>query len=130
MLTKELEKILIDKALEARDNSYSPYSKFPVGAALLTKNDEIFIGTNVENSSIGLTICAERSAICAAVSNGDREFRTLVVAGPLDDPVSPCGACRQFMCEFGDFEVIIYSENEIIRTTTKKLLPFDFKLEL
>ena len=87
MLTKELEKILINKALEARDNSYSPYSKFPVGAALLTKNDEIFIGTNVENSSIGLTICAERSAICAAVSNGDREFRTLVVAGPLDSPV-------------------------------------------
>jgi len=130
MLTKELEKILINKALEARDNSYSPYSKFPVGAALLTKNDEIFIGTNVENSSIGLTICAERSAICAAVSNGDREFRTLVVAGPLDSPVSPCGACRQFMCEFGDFEVIIYSENEIIRTTTKKLLPLDFKLEL
>jgi len=130
MITKELEEILINKALEARDNSYSPYSKFPVGAALLTKNDEIFIGTNVENCSIGLTICAERSAICSAVTHGDTDFITLVVAGPSDDPVSPCGACRQFMCEFGDFEVIIYSKNKIIRTTSKKLLPMDFKLDL
>jgi cytidine deaminase len=123
------ENILIQKAIEAMENSYSPYSNFPVGAALLTEEGEVFTGTNVENASIGLTICAERSAIVSAVSKGRRDFRAIAITSKRDEPTPPCGMCRQFMAEFGDFEVILVGKNGVVRTTVFELLPMHFELE-
>ncbi|RLL92166.1 cytidine deaminase [Mesotoga sp. HF07.pep.5.2.highcov] len=123
------EKALIQKAIEAKERSYSPYSKFPVGAALLTKEGRVFVGTNVENSSYGLSMCAERSAIVSAVSNGYRKFRSIAIVSDRKEPTSPCGACRQFMVEFGNFEVILVGEGNIKRTTTFELLPMHFEME-
>ena len=90
---------LIQQAAEAREVAYAPYSNFLVGAALLTADGKTFTGCNVENASYGLSICAERTAICKAVSEGHQAFRAIAVAAsPL---ASPCGACRQFIVEFG-----------------------------
>ncbi|MDD3680306.1 MULTISPECIES: cytidine deaminase [unclassified Mesotoga] len=123
------EKALIQKAIEAKDRSYSPYSEFPVGAALLTEEGEVFVGTNVENGSYGLSICAERAAIVSAVSRGYRRFRSIAVVSDQKEPTSPCGACRQFMVEFGDFEVILVGSERILRTSTYELLPLHFEME-
>lgn len=89
---------LVRSALEAQERAYCPYSDFPVGAALRTSSGRIFQGSNVENASYGLTICAERVAASAAVATGEREFAEIVVASR--GGVSPCGACRQFLAEF------------------------------
>ena len=89
---------LVAAALEARRQAYAPYSKFAVGAALLTSTGRIFPGCNVENTSYGLTICAERTAACSAVAAGEREFTAIAVA--LSGGGTPCGACRQFLAEF------------------------------
>ncbi len=119
---------LISKAKESMENSYSPYSHFKVGAVLLTKSGKLYTGTNVENASYGLTICAERVAMTKAVSEGDKDFDTLVVIADTDTPVSPCGACRQFMAEFGNFKVILVNtKGEIKETTVEELLPYMFK---
>ena len=102
-LTKEEEKMLLDAAQTVREHSYSPYSKFKVGAAVLTRDGEIFTGTNIENASYGLTVCAERNAIFAAVSADKRRFRALaLITQKLPGLAfnSPCGACRQVMSEF------------------------------
>ncbi|MBO5011771.1 MAG: cytidine deaminase [Elusimicrobiaceae bacterium] len=102
-LTKEEQEKLLDAAQQARENSYSPYSKFKVGAAVLTEDGSIFTGTNIENASYGLTVCAERNAIFAAVGAGKRKFRALALITqklPGLDFNSPCGACRQVMSEF------------------------------
>ncbi|HOV15649.1 MAG TPA: cytidine deaminase, partial [Spirochaetota bacterium] len=101
--------LLIEKAKKVALNSYSPYSKFRVGASLLTKNGEIFCGTNVENGSFGGTICAERVAITTAISNGYRDFEAICVVG-LDckNYIYPCGICLQFISEFGNnIDIII-----------------------
>ncbi|AFK06085.1 MULTISPECIES: cytidine deaminase [Mesotoga] len=129
MIDRLEEKALIQKAIEAKERSYSPYSKFPVGAALLTEEGRVFVGTNVENSSYGLSMCAERSAIVSAVSNGYRKFRSIAIVSDRKEPTSPCGACRQFMVEFGNFEVILVGEENIKRTTTFELLPMHFEME-
>ena len=101
---------LIQQAVDAREASYSPYSKFPVGAALLGKNGQAFVGCNVENASYGLCICAERVAICNAVSEGVTEFEAIAVAAvPL---ATPCGACRQFIVEFGSEITVICVDAE------------------
>lgn len=123
------EKALIQKAIEAKDRSYSPYSRFPVGAALLTVEGEVFVGTNVENGSYGLSMCAERAAIVSAVSRGYRKFRSITIVSNQKEPTSPCGACRQFMVEFGNFEVILVGDERIVRTTSYELLPFHFEME-
>lgn len=91
---------LIQQALSVRAQAYAPYSRFAVGAALLGRSGRVFIGCNVENLSYGLTICAERGAISAAVAAGEREFVALVIAAESKTPVTPCGACRQVMAEF------------------------------
>lgn len=97
----ELEK-LIDSSLRARQNSYSPYSKFAVGAALLTDAGEVIEGCNVENISYGLTVCAERTAVCSAVAKGYRKFRAIAISAEMGQRfVGPCGACRQTLAEFG-----------------------------
>ncbi|MCD6253727.1 MAG: cytidine deaminase [Thermotogae bacterium] len=118
---------LVEAAKNAAQNSYSPYSKFRVGAAVLTKTGKIYRGTNVENASYGLTICAERVAISAAVSDGEREFEAMVVYTGTEQPSTPCGACRQFMAEFGDFKVLLVSSSgQIHETTVLELLPMGF----
>ncbi len=101
------EQELIEAAAHVRENAYAPYSQFKVGAALLTTSGDMFVGCNVENSSYGLTVCAERNAIAAMIAAGQTKFEKIVVAAsPL---ASPCGACRQAIVEFGaDTEVISF----------------------
>ena len=86
--------LLIEKAVDSKANAYAPYSNFHVGAALLTKDDKIYTGCNVESSSYSLTLCAERTAIFKAISEGERNFKAIAVAGDTEDFISPCGACR------------------------------------
>jgi len=94
------EEDVVKSAFAVRELSYSPYSKFKVGAALLTGGNRIFNGCNVENISFGLTICAERAAVGAAVSTGSKDFQLLVIAADSTEPIVPCGACRQVLAEF------------------------------
>lgn len=126
---------LYDSALAVFKNSYSPYSKFKVGASILLKNGEIINGTNIENASYGLTNCAERSALFAAYSKGYRkeDIDKMMVIGDVESPISPCGACRQVMSELMD------SESEVVLTNLKKdikvmkvkeLLPYSFDKEV
>ncbi len=91
---------LIEAARRARANSYSPYSGFAVGAAVETGSGQIFTGTNIENLSFGLTICAERVAVAAAIVQGERDFRVLTLVADSAEPIVPCGACRQVLAEF------------------------------
>ena len=91
---------LIDLAIETSKKAYVPYSHFPIGAVLVAKNGQIFTGVNIENASFGLTNCGERTAIFKAVSEGVTDFEELIVYGETEQPVSPCGACRQVMAEF------------------------------
>ncbi len=121
---------LTRQAIEARQASYAPYSNFKVGAALLAKDGTVFTGCNVENASYGLCICAERAAICKAVSEGQREFEAIAVSAvPL---ATPCGACRQFIVEFGkDITVISVNAEDPDETRTWKsseLIPENFEL--
>lgn len=104
---------LLHKAAEAGKNSYSPYSKFKVGSSVLCRSGEIYMGTNIENRSFGATICAERSAISAAVSNGEIEIIAICVYSPdYNDYLPPCGICRQVISEFGkDIKVILSDKN-------------------
>ena len=99
---------LINKAKNAREHSYSPYSRFKVGAALKTKNEMVFTGCNIENSSYGLSICAEQEAIFKAISAGERDLDTIAVVTDSDKLTTPCGACRQVMWEFSkDMTVVV-----------------------
>lgn len=119
------EDTLIAAAKAARLHAYAPYSKFQVGAALETEDGTVFTGCNVENLSFGLTICAERVAIGAAVAAGHKAFRRLVVCSDSREPVTPCGACRQVMAEFcGDLDVLSVNLNDdYYRATLAMLLP-------
>lgn len=127
-------KTLYEKALEASSRTYSPYSSFPVGAALLLEDGTIITGTNVENRSYGLTNCAERTAIFTAVAQGYKSFTAIAIAAPKADyPVSPCGACRQVMSEFAceDTPVVFGSSwEQRIETNLGKLFPYDALHEL
>lgn len=99
---------LINKAKNAREHSYSPYSGFKVGAALKTKNEMVFTGCNIENSSYGLSICAEQEAIFKAISAGERDLDTIAVVTDSDKLTTPCGACRQVMWEFSkDMTIVV-----------------------
>jgi len=120
---------LIQRARDAARNSYSPYSRFPVGAALLCSDGTVVTGTNVENRSYGLACCAERSAVFSAVSQGKREFIAVAVCCPGSDvPVSPCGACRQVLGEFCAPEAPVFfaGRNQVFITSSiGELLPHD-----
>ena len=124
---------LIKLALEARKNSYSPYSDFKVGAALLTKSGKVYTGCNIENAAFGPTVCAERTALFKAVSEGEQEFVRIAVAGGKNDiPDSyafPCGVCRQVLAEFcgADFEIIsAVSPEDSVSRTLSEMLPDSF----
>ena len=120
---------LIELAVEVSKQAYVPYSHFPVGAVLLTKNGDIYTGVNIENASFGLTNCGERTAIFKAVSEGARDFKELIVYGQTEKPISPCGACRQVMAEFfePDLPVTLVSQNKsTVVMTVKDLLPYSF----
>ncbi len=119
---------LIGIARGVRENAYAPYSDFTVGVALLAADGRIFTGVNVENASIGLSVCAERNAIAKAVSEGARRFTKLAVATGSPKPTMPCGVCRQVIWEFGhDVEILVVgSGDEIVRTTIAELFPQPF----
>jgi cytidine deaminase len=124
-----MDKELIKKAREVSENAYVPYSGFKVGAALRTASGKIFTGCNVENSSYGLTNCAERTAVFKAVSEGEKDFKEIAVFVDSDILFSPCGACRQVLKEFnGEMQVTIVSGNRTIETTVNELLPHGFHL--
>lgn len=122
---------IVDAALAVRRNAYAPYSKYLVGAAVLTEDGTIFTGTNVENASYGLTICAERIAAGAAVAAGHRKLVAVAVA--TAGAASPCGACRQFLAEFGgSMKVFLVNADDpacVIETSLDVLLPEQFDLK-
>ena len=126
----DVYKVLFRKALRVSENSYSPYSGFAVGAALMTVHGKIFTGVNVENASYSACICAERTACVKAVSEGETEFKAIAVASP-EGKASPCGICRQFLYEFSPDFVVITGEEadhlECVKLST--LLPDGFRLE-
>lgn len=114
---------LVIAAWQARESAYAPYSRFAVGAAVMTDDGQIFTGCNVENLSYGLTMCAERVAIGAAVASGARNFRMIAVVADTAVPISPCGACRQVMAEFAVPRVILANRSERLEFTLEELLP-------
>ena len=121
---------LLAAAKAAQHNAHAPYSKFRVGAALLTKSGKVYAGVNVENASYGLTNCAERVAVGKAVSEGHRKFQAIAVVAP-STALSPCGACRQVLAEFGDCVVICADSRNTRRVRIhllSELLPHTFKL--
>ncbi len=130
------DKELFSLAVDAMNNSYSPYSNCKVGAALLTKNGKIYTGANIENAAFSPTICAERVAIFKAISDGEKNFSKIAVAGGKNGKIqgifAPCGVCRQVMREFcsNDFEIILgKSETDFEKVTLAQLLPCSFSPE-
>ncbi len=122
---------LVSLAKKAMGKAYAPYSRFQVGAALLAKNGEVFLGCNVENASYGATICAERTAITKAISEGVKEFEKIAIVASSEDYAAPCGICRQVLYEFmPEGEVVLYSKKEGMKVMKlKDLLPMGFRGE-
>lgn len=126
---------LVEKAVKALENSYSPYSGFRVGAALLASDGRVFVGCNIENASYPAGICAERAALGNAASAGAREFLKIAIAGgkngEITDYCPPCGICRQVLSEFcgEDFEILLYNGENIKNYRLRELLPFGFGRE-
>ena len=123
---------LMAKAIEVSKNAYAPYSKFPVGACVLTDNRNTYSGCNFENGSFGMTICAERNAIGSAIANGETKIKAVAIYSPKQDNCTPCGACRQVLHEFcncdEDLDVIVQINNELKIYTLAYLLPESFSL--
>lgn len=119
---------LIMKSVAAKKNAYSPYSKYKVGAAVLTKSGNIYTGCNFENASFGAGVCAERIAIGNAISNGEKDFVAICVSGNTSE-ITPCGICRQSLAEFGNITIICCDETGKEYTTYQlnDLLPYAFK---
>lgn len=125
-------KELLNKAKEVSKNAYVPYSKFKVGACVLTEDGSTFCGCNFENASYGLTICAERNAIGTAVANGHTKIKAIAIYSPNEDNCAPCGACRQVMTEFrvdnDDMDIITEVNGEPVIYKLSYLMPESFKL--
>lgn len=119
---------LITAAHKAKKNSYSPYSKFRVGAALLTSSGKIITGCNIENSSYSLTICAERTALFKAVSEGHKRFKAIVIASDSSSFIPPCGACRQVLSDLaGNIDVFLSNnKHEVLQLKMEDFLPMPF----
>lgn len=125
------KKLLIEKARQASLNTYSPYSHFPVGAAIITKSGKYYQGANIENASFGLTNCAERSCLFAAYTDGVRkdDILALAIFTPTDKATSPCGACRQVMVELLNENcpvLLACNKEEVVESTVKELMPLAF----
>ena len=123
---------VMEESKIAREKAYVPYSKFKVGAALVTKEGKVYHGCNIENASYSMTNCAERTAMFKAVSEGDRDFQSLAVVADTEGPVSPCGACRQVIAEFCKPNMPVYLINlkgDVQETTVAELLPGAFSPE-
>jgi cytidine deaminase len=122
----------MQKAIEVSKNAYAPYSKFAVGACLITESGKIYKGCNFENSSFGMTICAERNAIGSAIAEGERKIKAIAIYSPNQDNCVPCGACRQVLHEFCEsddkLDVIVKIGNELKVYTLAHLLPESFSL--
>ena len=115
---------IVAAAILARESAYAPYSRFLVGAAILSSSGKIYSGCNVENISYSLTICAERNALSSAVADRERDFTYLAIVADTKEPISPCGACRQVMAEFGNFPVLSLNlANRRFESTVEELLP-------
>lgn len=128
MIEKEILS-LIDKCMENMDNAYAKYSNFNVSALVIDEKERIFKGVNVENASYGLSICAERNAIFSAVTNGMKKLKVICVIGNTNEPISPCGACRQVIKEFATSDTLIILSNikkEYKVFTIEELLPYGF----
>ena len=124
-------KELLERAKDEKKKAYAPYSKFKVGACVLTDNEKIYTGCNFENSSFGLTICAERNAIGSAVADGERKIKAVAIYSPNTKPCYPCGACRQVMSEFvsdNGLDVITETENGIDIKNFNEIFPEGFRL--
>lgn len=121
---------LMEKAIEVSKNAYVPYSKFPVGACVLTENNKTYCGCNFENSSYGLTICAERNAIGSAIADGERKIKAIAIYSPKMDKCMPCGACRQVISEFAEPDTVVLQKigEEVKPYTIHELLPETFSL--
>ncbi len=130
-IDEETMECLILSAREASESAYCPYSKYPVGAALMGVDGEVYIGCNVENASYGLSMCAERTAIFNAVGNGCRNFVAMALVGGKKEAATPCGACRQVLAEFCSPDMpVLYADltdGDITETTAGTLLPLAFK---
>lgn len=122
---------LLERAKAASEKAYAPYSKFKVGACVLTENEKIYTGCNFENSSFGLTICAERNAIGSAVADGELKIKAIAIYSPNTKPCYPCGACRQVMSEFvsdSGLDIITEAENGIDIKNFDEIFPEGFRL--
>lgn len=131
MLSDVERNALIALAARARGSAYAPYSRFSVGAAVVAEDERVFFGCNVENASWGLSLCAERAAIASAVMNGARRIKAVVIVTETNPPATPCGACRQWMAEFGadNCEIITAAPaGPYRRFTLKELLPEAFRV--
>ena len=120
---------LIQMAIDAKSKALPTYSNFHVGSALLAKNGKVYLGANIENSSYGLTICAERAAAFNAVLEGEREFEAIAIAGDSDEYISPCGACRQVLMELCGKDLKVFMVNnkgEFKESILEELLPYSF----
>lgn len=123
---------LLKAAQQIKEKAYAPYSHFHVGAALLTPSGKMYTGCNVENTSYGLTICAERNAIFQMINDGEHEISELLVIGDTDEFLPPCGACRQVIAEFAAKDTIIYMCNrngQFKQSTVSEIIPFSFSLD-
>jgi cytidine deaminase len=130
-LSEETIAELLSAAAEVRANAWAPYSGFKVGAAILDGAGRVHVGCNVENASYGLSVCAERHAIAAAVAAGGCDFKAVVVVTPTSPPATPCGACRQVLAEFGDLAVILANpQGERRVSSSSDLLPDAFTPEI
>jgi cytidine deaminase len=127
-LDRSTREKLIDAAKQAVRNTYCPYSKFPVGAAVLTVRGKIFAGCNVENASYGLTVCAERNAVFRMIAEGEREIAAVAIYTPTAAPAAPCGACRQVIREFGPeaWIICVCDTDKVIRKRLSELMPLAF----
>jgi len=124
---------LILAAKEAMGMAYAPYSNFLVGAAVIADDGKIYTGCNIENSSYGLSNCAERTAIFKAISEGAKKIKAIAVIGNTLQPISPCGACRQVLLEFADTNILVIlanTEGEIKEFSLEELLPYSFQIPL
>lgn len=128
-MNKKIKEKMFKAAAEVQKNAYVPYSDFSLGAAVLTENNNIYKGTNIENASFSLSNCAERSAIFNAVSAGERKIKALLLLTSTSNIVTPCGACRQVIKEFaaGEIEIIMMTKNgKELKMTSEELLPGAF----